>query len=244
MNAACAGCEDSFQSSELKDVGGHSFCAACFDNLLKPAPVQKLAPVELTFERLSEVDAAPSLASELCFVCQKPMPTGPDTTLGGLGICQACREGLTLRIPEDEPADVQTSEPVEELPPGPMYTPGSTSVQCAACPKMMPGPGSYHEVNGAAYCPECFYAGKILPAEDVSADPIAAPVQAKVVQGPTAGAGEHCDACMRPLVANEFERISGFRICQACTSSNKALALGIAKVRHERFLRQMAEKLT
>ena len=172
------------------------------------------------------------------------MPTGPDTTLGGLGICQACREGLTLRIPEDEPADVQTSEPVEELPPGPMYTPGSTSVQCAACPKMMPGPGSYHEVNGAAYCPECFYAGKILPAEDVSADPIAAPVQAKVVKGRRQERASTVMLACDPLVANEFERISVFRICQACTSSNKALALGIAKVRHERFLREMAETLT
>ena len=243
MNAACAGCEGSFESSDLKDVGGHSFCAACFDNLLKPAPVSDAAPTELIFERPSKVQETAAIASDLCFVCQEPMPTGPDTTLGGLGICLACRQGLTLPIPEEAPTPVEQADPLEQEPPGPTYTPGSAAVQCAGCPKIMPGPGSYHEVEGAPYCPECFYAGKAQAASQTHVDTLKAPVQIKEAAGPTAGAGERCDACMRSLVANEFDRISGFRICQACTSSHQDLALGIARVRHQRYLENIASGL-
>ena len=244
MKVECAGCPESFEPEDLKDVGNHLFCATCFDNLLKPAPSPDLAPLELIFETQSEDNEPELVNSKLCFVCREPMPDGPDTTLGGLGICLSCREGLTLHIPEDEPAAAEASVPMDEKPPGPMYTPGSTSIQFVACPKMMPGPGSYHEVDGAAYCAECFYAGKAEVASPVNADAAKPAMPVKQALGPTEGAGESCDACMRPLVQGEFDRISGFRICRACISSNQTLALAIARVRHERFLEKIAKDLT
>ncbi len=241
MKVACAGCRESFESADLKDVGSHLFCATCFDNLLKPASVEQPAPLELTFESSAQEGSSAHEAAELCFVCQESMPDGPHTNLGGLGICLSCREGLTLRVPEDESVTASQEAEVAAQPPGPTYTPGSASCSCAGCGRMMPGPGSFHEVDGASFCPDCFYKRAETAAVE---DNTMAPAPAQGVAPATAGAGESCDACLRPLVHGCFDLLSGFRICRACTSSNEALALGIARVRHERYLQELAKALT
>ena len=87
MKVACAGCREAFESADLKDVGTHLFCATCFDNLLKPAPVPEPTPIQLTFERTPDEETTDVADSELCFVCQVHMPDGPHTSLGGLGVC-------------------------------------------------------------------------------------------------------------------------------------------------------------
>lgn len=240
-------------TADMKDVGSHLFCEQCFANLMSPQPAAETEPeakpFSLSFESAEsnepQTPLQPQSETQLCFVCQEKLVEGDYTKLGGMAVCHSCRKGLTLPPPEP-PREKTPVVEVEEVDPGPIYTPGSASYECAGCDRGMPGPGSFHEVNGAYYCPECFYALKAQPKTPP------APVQVEVASpsaallepmGETPGAGEKCDACMRPLVRNCFEIISGFSICRACTSSNQDLALTIARVRHKRHLEAIAQGL-
>ena len=237
---------------DMKDVGSHLFCTQCFANLLSPKPKAEpepepeavAEPISFSFE--SALQGEVKSQAERCFVCQQELPERGHTKLGKIGVCQSCREGLTLPPPVEPPAKKIPVVETEEVDPGPMYTPGSASDDCPACQRGTPRPASFHEVDGAYYCPDCFYSGKAQP--QVSKEPANAE-EPRVLEpapeslGQTPGAGEKCDACMRPLVRHYFELLSGFSICRACTSSNQDLALTIARVRHKRHLEEIAQGL-
>jgi hypothetical protein len=235
-------------TADMKDVGSHMFCPRCFANLMSPKPQAEPEPEPepFSFSFESEQVGALKRESERCFVCQGELPENGHTKLGSIGVCQSCREGLTLPPPEP-PVEKKPVEQAQEVDPGPMYTPGSASYECSGCQRGMPGPGSFHEVDGAYYCPDCFYAGK---AQAKAAKPVVSQGESSLAAAEptepltqTPGAGEKCDACMRPLVRHYFEILSGFSICRACTSSNENLALTIARVRHKRHLEAIAQGL-
>lgn len=232
-------------TADMKDVGSHLFCAQCFANLMSPEPKAESESEPISFSFESALQGEPKSESERCFVCHQDLPEDGHTKLGTIGVCQSCRAGLTLPPPEP-PAEKPPVVETEEVDPGPVYTPGSASYECSACQRGMPGPGSFHEVDGAYYCPDCFYAGKAQPQTPESHSHVQAPLPVGPVPEPTeqtSGAGEKCDACMRPLVRHCFEMLSGFSICRACTSSNQDLALTIARVRHKRHLEEIAQGL-
>jgi hypothetical protein len=245
VESTCSGCQEIKATADMKDVGSHLFCTPCFANLMSPEPKTEPEPEPISFSFESALQGEPKSESERCFVCQQELPEDGQTKLGSIGVCQSCREGLTLPPPEP-PAKKAPVVETEEVDPGPMYTPGSASYECSACQRGMPGPGSFHEVDGAYYCPDCFYSGKAQPQPSQPQSSVQTPSSAEPVPefiGQTPGAGEKCDACMRPLVRHYFEILSGFSICRACTSSNQDLALTIARVRHKRHLEEIAQGL-
>lgn len=222
----------------MKDVGSHLFCPPCFDNLLAPKP----SHVATNPEGHLQVEAAPDV--EQCLLCEAPMPAGPSTTIGNLGLCETCHSGLTLAPPtEPEAAPSVETQPAQETPEGPNYTPGSATCHCAGCGRPLPGPGSFKEVDGKPFCPECVYGGRAHATPELSVSVQQVMPASAVSPQPKDQPGECCDACLRPLVRGHFDCLAGFWICRACSTSHEALAVGIARVRHAKHLEEVALKL-
>lgn len=95
----------------------------------------------------------------------------------------------------------------------------------------MPGPGSYRILAGEPYCPACVPFYSVL---NLGAHPRhpAAP----------AATGATCDCCGAPLDPGA-EPDEGFRFCRACVTSDRELALGVARARHRRKLEALRAAL-
>ena len=244
----CAGCPESFERQAMNDVGGRLFCAPCFQALLNPeakldAPAQVPEPPALVFESLI---SEPQSTDARCLLCSALMPDGPAKKIGGVGLCEACYQGLTLepiepatRKRESREEESVALEQVNESPRAePRYTPGSGRTPCTGCGRIMPGPGSYQEISGGRYCPECVYGGKVPQEAASSPDIVAEEKQAK----PPSGISK-CDSCERALSKTTYEVIDGFAICTACMTTEPELALAIAKARHTRRLQDQAKTI-
>ncbi len=238
---SCAGCQGVFEASTMSDVGNHLFCKACFDNLLEPKEEPKPATTSAA-PTTGHLTVEPAPAEPGCLLCSAPMPNGPAARIGTLGLCQSCHEGLTLDPPEETSEPTEPTSPEEDAPPaGPHYTPGSTTTHCTGCGRPMPGPGSFTEQGGGAYCPECVYSGKATTeATSVAEAPLASPAPSPVA---SAERPNGCESCMRAFTQTNLEPTEGFWLCVACSSSNPKLALAIARARHSKKLESIAHEL-
>jgi len=232
----CAGCHEEFSTSAMKDVGNHLFCGACFQNLMTPQAAPQPSP---SLSGVLEVEKAP--AKDGCLLCGLAMPDGPAVRIGALGLCGSCHQGLTL-----QPVEAQAStssftppEPAEPEESQPSYTPGSAHTTCTGCRRSMPGPGSYKEIAGGLYCPECFYSGKAPSAETEDSAQSSEPDSLATHESRDGS----CESCTRVPASSSLTPVEGFLICEACLSTEPKLALAIARARHTKRLEDIAQDL-
>jgi hypothetical protein len=182
----------------------------------------------LVCERDIRGEAAISfLGGDLCAVCNRQMERElRDAEAAPALVTDAAPTGTTL-------AEASPATPVPEPPAAPMalFTPGGETRWCAGCERPMPGPGSYRMIEGEPYCSACIPFYSTL---DLGAHP-RRPKQELADGGAFGGATGGCDCCGAALEQGA-ERHEGFSFCRACSTSDRELALSVARVRHRRKL--------
>jgi hypothetical protein len=236
--ATCFGCAGRFDATALKDVGDAFFCPACFARLLAPVADRPPAdePVIPSRPRRQPEPEPLESAFGLCFLCMSAVGDDAFVRLRDFVICRPCSEELMREPVEEAPAPRVTAGVVEipahtGRPVAPKHTPGTGTEHCAGCGRLMPGPGSYHLIEGQPFCPACAPRAVHKP---YGATPTPALTPAVVPVGVRL-----CDCCVRPLVTDQFRITAGYWICLACLDSDAQLAHAVARARYRRRLERM-----
>jgi len=198
----------------------------------------------------------PAEATEQCALCNGPASEG-SLRLGPMILCSQCAESMghtptpvrePVRDAVPESHGVQTAAPAPEVE-------KKAFINCAGCGRRVPEGGS-KPVGDEHYCPDCHAA---LPPEVTAAQPAepapepakappaahaaAAPDRPGLLPGSAAQAGDRCESCDRPQPAAALEVLEGFHLCSACVSTDAALALKVARARHQRRLQRLQGEL-
>lgn len=250
----CFQCSAVLSPGEGRQVGDGRFCEQCFQALLGAEAVVNPPPSERVAERSTgktEERKASSkrMATSACLACNVPLSPDRELATSPLfgALCPACLQQMNEELqaaqqkkeltPATETASDQSASGAE------VWTPGAPTVVCAGCERPMPGPGSYRMLQGAPYCAGCwpFYAqlaAATMSPEQTRAVVTSAPAFTESERA-TGQAG--CDCCGRELGATA-RMMEGFWLCAACHGQDVALALAlkIAKARHQRRLQELA----
>jgi hypothetical protein len=214
MAGVCFGCAGTFERAFLEEVGDQLFCHLCLGRLLRKVD-----------DRGSVASVPVSLPAEPpCFVCGGPLQGEEFVRLHGFAICTGCSRAFAGEEPIDEgPTPVGpgltpvTGDAADDD--EPRAPPGSGTEWCAACGRPMPGPGSYHIIEGRPHCAAC------------------------AATRPASSRGEPCDACRRVTRVEVLTTTRGFRLCAACLENDPELALAVAQARHRRRLERQGRRL-
>lgn len=254
----CRGCGRELGLDDYRMVAEWPFCGECFEGLMKKAEDRLPVRDGKTAEALSETHPAPGR----CDLCQRPLEVGEGRRVLTWVLCPECYQDLILSPPSQAPPEENAAGPAveptheahdlgksegEEEPTVRVEVKLTSFVHCAGCGRRIPEAGS-RVVDGAPLCPDCFYAS--LEPRESRPVPLG-PVTTKEERGdqvhPEIGVRpddvNRCAACGRSLDDGAFDRLEGFVICRACSSSDRDLALQIAREKHRRFLHRMKEQL-
>lgn len=243
------------------------FCPECFDDLLKGKAREKAAgsqgpsPVQSEVEAgAEEIPAVPQPEKPKCQMCRRDLEPGEGKKVGIWNFCPECYRDLipppVPEAPEEEGLVMQGPEGAQPGVPGEEEAPGGigrvliglvSRVKCRGCGRSIPEGGS-RLVDGEPYCPDCYYALPVREGAEVStSDSEASPredVPAKGTPPPQMeGALERCASCAKPLRPGAYEEIEGFSICRACLSTDRDLAIQLARSRHRKNLERLRDDL-
>lgn len=235
MSEQCKQCETDLEGKEFKKVAEWSFCTSCFDELMAASAKKKEAPVSAPVPASSK--AEPELAGEQtgapaglamrfsvgpstlrCQTCKKELLEHESHALLGTRFCATCYEVLAEGFTTSDKADSSNQEPEPAPEPVvPQVTVDLTAqANCFACDKWIRKIAAKLR-DDHMYCPDCFAQ---LPPEEKSK--------------PTSAGS--CKACGEQ--ATELESVEGFSICGPCLSTDRELAIKLARDRHLAKMKQ------
>lgn len=227
----CKKCGQDLTGKDHKKVAEWAFCADCFAGLLDDADKKKSArSADTDAIRASTVETVGAAAQ--CQVCHAPIENDDGRRMLGLLFCRPCYDTLVHRPvlkPRVETDETETKPAVAQV-----RVSLSAAIQCHGCGRQIKAIGS-KQVDGNAYCPDCFYALPPASSEDAGNEPVPA--------SETAPGERRCQACSRAVSPQTLETIAGFDICAACRSTDPDAALAIARTRHRLALEQMKKDL-
>ena len=240
----CKKCGIELSGRESKTVAQWTFCPECFQALMERTEAKKEETVKTP---------APETAREeqACQVCERKVAKGESHEMLGLVFCLPCYENLVKRPYIPPTFDIGD----QEAPIDPMGKPAVeqvdldfiSTIHCYGCGREIPAISS-KQFNGYPYCPDCYYA---LPEEETSKPetfPALAPEHQKRekkedVEDREQQAGMRCQTCQRQVLSENLKTVEGFEICLACLTTNRDMALEIARHRHRKILEILKEEL-
>ena len=166
----CRECGKDLGSDDYRMVAKRPFCIPCFDGLLKTA---QETPASEPSQAASQ-QADPKLSSHRCDMCMRPLQADEGKRLLTWLLCSQCHRSLvtvsgaqepvggksepeSLRAGEVAGIDHSEEEKAEDGPGSSAAVRFNSFVHCAGCGRRIPEPGG-KILEGAVYCPDCFYA--------------------------------------------------------------------------------------
>jgi len=264
----CKVCQREIVGDNYRLVAKWPFCLECFDGLGAKPPegdeVQRAhtpGPAHAEAAELPRPVPPPRPSRPAhCVSCARPLSPNEEAPFG---ICVQCRTGLIAepfkkileqdakeaaerekaREAAEETAD--TPMPLDIVPPGVL---GKKT--CAQCGRRLLEPGGYHVIDGQWFCPACAHEARTkAKPQDVRhpASAGTAPASVRAASLPAAVLAPpvvlvHCDACERPTLSNELDRVEGFSLCKPCVSVDSDGALSVARARHRAKLKKLKDE--
>ena len=260
----CKKCGKDIVGEEHRMVAEWPFCLDCFQ-LLMDKPAKKVEP-EVEVEAPAEPEPEKEDVSvqvvfeqeeRRCTLCEKEIEGDQYKKVGIWTFCPECHLDMTPRPkppPPPEPEEEAVDEEEEAAMRARFRVKYIHRVKCAACGRMVPEGGS-KSVDEEPYCPDCYYAlpeevrqaleeaeaaetagEEAEPAEISQEEP--PPVELPEVEAP-----EGCESCGKEVPEDKLQTVEGFDICQACLSSDAALAVHLARARHQKRLQRLKDEL-
>jgi len=254
----CKGCQKEISEEAYQKVADWSFCRDCFEKLMqKPQKSNRQPDVDRTD---SKPDPKDGLEKEkiVCMTCAKPVEEGQIKKIGTWAFCSACHADLVFRPPEmvlpadesdenggaaeegkTEDDDQSLSRVKERM---------NRSVDCHGCGRQILERGS-KILEGMPYCPDCFYAKQeqSATAENHETRPDEISEHNSNLPGSKrntlSNTGKKCESCGRDTDQAGLSVVDGFWLCEACLTTDKKLAVQIARKHHREHLKIMEKKL-
>jgi len=252
----CKGCQQKISEDACQKVADWSFCQDCFEKLIQKSQnggsqVSADAP-----ELKPDPKAGLEAKKAVCRICAKPIEKDQIKKIGSWIFCSACHADLIFRPPEtvlpanqsaEKNGDAQKEKPeIDAESAGRVKVQMNKTVVCQDCGRQIVELGS-KTVEGKPYCPDCFYARQGETAENVEIHiqekSTPQPVSTGITAGAVSDGGSQCDACERDTVEESLKAVDGFLLCEACLTTDKELAVQIARRRHRERLNMMKKKL-
>ena len=207
----------------------------------------------------AQAPAEPSRSAKhtRCIACNRALSPNEEAPFG---ICVQCRTGLIAepfkKLLEQDNKEAAEREKAREAAeaaaaaaaPVEVVTPGVLGKKtCAQCGRRLLEPGGYHVIDGQWFCPSCAHAAQTnAKPSEVKHQASAGPASMRAPGAPggalPAAMLINCDACDRPTLSNDFDRIEGFSLCRPCVSVDLDGALSLARARHRAKLKKLKDE--
>ncbi len=246
----CKQCQCSLEGIESTKVAEWSFCASCFAELMDGTAKKRAAEeahaaeqMRLAEEAAERANAEPERekntepeleedpegldhkgmamrfsvgpAALRCQTCKKEMRKEDSRAMAGTQVCATCYEVLADGFSQLSRDTVDEPSPAPEPKVAQVKVDLIAQATCAGCEKWIRKIAA--KVRGEQmYCPDCF---ETLPKEPVEPEGIAS-----------------CQACGQ--IVAELNLVDGFSLCSPCLSTDRELAIKLARERHLALMKQ------
>jgi len=244
MSELCKQCNCSLEGVESTKVANWSFCPTCFTALMDGSAKKREAEEALAAEKLKAAEAAAAKAESEpepepvddpeslghsgmamrfsigpkalhCQTCKKEMREEESRPMAGTKVCATCYEVLADGFSQLQSKSEDESSPAPEPKVAQVKVDLIAQANCAKCDKWIRKIAA--KLRGEQmYCPDCFAS---LPEE--GSEPIAP---------------ASCNACGQ--IVAELHPVDGFSLCSPCLSTDRELALKLARERHLALMKQ------